>query len=266
MYRRLRAVQETMMAVMIVAVAGAADRRRGLVAVLTLCHAQLLWRLCAEFTCRRARAIAARHLPRRMRRSLRLQNCVTRGRSTIVVPASGRADIPDTVAEIAQEHRTRMPTSSFTWLETRRSGREKREEREAEEDEKNHALQITEYLLEEKRRRRDGNESTNRSHALFSLAFLFREAATCGNRPRDASQSLRSARASLVLIRAASRCSPMLPAVPARWRGSLLQRSVLISVPPWCTVATLGVKRPKQDVDTSLTRPYRSTCQTCLAL
>lgn len=73
MYRRLRAVQEAMMAVMIVmvvTVAGAADRRRCLVAVLALGHAQLFRRLWAKFTCRAWRAIATRHLPRKMRPSL----------------------------------------------------------------------------------------------------------------------------------------------------------------------------------------------------
>lgn len=96
-HRRLRAVQEAVVAVMVVVVtvAGAvADRRRGLVAVLALGHAQLLRRLGAEFTCR-ARAIAARHFPR-MRFARFVELRCSWLPSTVMVLANGRADIPDT--------------------------------------------------------------------------------------------------------------------------------------------------------------------------
>jgi len=54
------------MIVMIVTMADTADGRRRFVAVLALGHAQLLRRLCAELT-GRSRAIAARHLLRKIR-------------------------------------------------------------------------------------------------------------------------------------------------------------------------------------------------------
>lgn len=130
MHRRLRAVQEAVMTVviMVVTMAGAvADRRRGLVAVLALGHAQLLRRLGAEFTCR-ARAIAARHFPRMRFATFVELRCSWP--STVVAFASGRADIPDTAVEklgreVGREHlhrRSRGTNAGATTAGTRGTG------------------------------------------------------------------------------------------------------------------------------------------------
>lgn len=156
-YRGLRAVQEAVVAVMIVVVtvAGAvADRRRGLVAVLALGHAQLLRRLGAEFTCR-ARAIAARHLPR-----MRFAAFVELRRSwmpSTVVLASGRADIPDTGGSGSREvgrgrlHRYRGPSvgAAAGTGGTEGGGGGRRDEAA-----KSRATRLTGHPLEEKRQER----------------------------------------------------------------------------------------------------------------
>lgn len=147
---RLRAVQEAVVTVVIVVVTVAdavADRRRGLVAVLALGHAQLLRRLGAEFTCR-ARAIAARHFPR-----MRYATFVGLWSSTAVVLASGRADIPDAAVEkvgreVGRGRLHRRPRGTSAGATTAGTG----EGRDAAE---NRFTRLTgRRLLEEKTRRR----------------------------------------------------------------------------------------------------------------
>lgn len=130
------------MAVMIVVVTVAdavADRRRGLVAVLTLGHAQLLRRFGAEFTCW-ARAIAARHFPR-----MRFPTFVElRCSSRVVVLASGRADIPDTGGQEAERRLHRYRGSSAD-ASTGTGGSED----EGGKRKESRVMRLTGYLLEE---------------------------------------------------------------------------------------------------------------------
>lgn len=167
-HRRLRALQKAVVAVMVVvvAVAGAvADRRRGLVAVLALGHAQLLRRLGAEFT-GRTRAIAARHFPgMRFRATFAGLRC-SRMPSTVVVLASGRADIPDTGGEsrsrgVERGRGLHCYRGSRTREDGGGGGRNAAESRVA---------RLTGYLLDER--------TTRRERGGVDLTRLSREATT----------------------------------------------------------------------------------------